>query len=83
MHVHHHMRIVRKVLYILFGFTTFDHLYTRILQSRNSLQEGNIDGARRLGRNAMILSIVSLVGGIIIITAAIIFNWGREYDNPS
>ncbi|XP_046907408.1 proline-rich transmembrane protein 2 [Hypomesus transpacificus] len=46
------------------------------VMSRNSLQEGNIDGARRLGRNAMILSIVSLVGGIIIITAAIIFNWG-------
>ncbi|XP_062309915.1 trafficking regulator of GLUT4 1 isoform X1 [Osmerus eperlanus] len=53
------------------------------VMSRNSLQEGNIDGARRLGRNAMILSIVSLVGGIIIITAAIIFNWGREYDNHS
>lgn len=46
------------------------------VMSRNSLQEGNIDGARRLGRNAMILSIVSLVGGVIIITAAIIFNWG-------
>lgn len=46
------------------------------VMSRHSLQEGNIDGAQRLGRNAMILSIVSLVGGVIIITAAIIINWG-------
>lgn len=35
-----------------------------------------MDGARRLGRNAMILSIVSILGGIAIITATLVFNWG-------
>uniref|UniRef100_A0A673BLD2 Proline-rich transmembrane protein 2 n=1 Tax=Sphaeramia orbicularis TaxID=375764 RepID=A0A673BLD2_9TELE len=35
------------------------------VMSRNSLQQGNIDGARRLGRNAMVLSVVSILGGII------------------
>uniref|UniRef100_A0A3B3ZUN3 Uncharacterized protein n=1 Tax=Periophthalmus magnuspinnatus TaxID=409849 RepID=A0A3B3ZUN3_9GOBI len=48
------------------------------VMSRNSLQQGNVDGARRLGRNAMILSVVSILGGIAIITATIVFNWGRE-----
>lgn len=48
-------------------------------QSRNSLQQGNVDGARRLGRNAKILSIVSLVGGIIIIIVTVVINWGGEY----
>ncbi|XP_023282506.1 tumor suppressor candidate 5 homolog isoform X2 [Seriola lalandi dorsalis] len=46
------------------------------VMSRNSLQQGNIDGARRLGRNAMVLSVVAILGGIAIITAAIILNWG-------
>uniref|UniRef100_A0A3Q3FAF2 Proline-rich transmembrane protein 2 n=1 Tax=Labrus bergylta TaxID=56723 RepID=A0A3Q3FAF2_9LABR len=46
------------------------------VMSRNSLQQGNIDGARRLGRNAMLLSVVSILGGIVIITTAIAFNWG-------
>ncbi|XP_033501315.1 uncharacterized protein LOC117268757 [Epinephelus lanceolatus] len=46
------------------------------VMSRNSLQQGNVDGARRLGRNAMVLSVVSILGGIAIITAAIILNWG-------
>lgn len=44
------------------------------VMSRNSLQQGNVDGARRLGRNAKILSIVSFVGGIIIIATAIAVN---------
>uniref|UniRef100_A0A8D3AVP2 Uncharacterized protein n=1 Tax=Scophthalmus maximus TaxID=52904 RepID=A0A8D3AVP2_SCOMX len=48
------------------------------VMSRNSLQQGNIDGARRLGRNAMILSVVSILGGIGIIAAAIALNWGRK-----
>lgn len=48
------------------------------LQSRNSLQQGNVDGARRLGRNAMVLSVVSILGGIAIITAALVLNWGGE-----
>lgn len=46
------------------------------VMSRNSLQQGNIDGARRLGRNAMVLSVVSILGGIAIIAAAIALNWG-------
>ncbi|XP_016342438.1 tumor suppressor candidate 5 homolog [Sinocyclocheilus anshuiensis] len=46
------------------------------VMSRNSLQQGNMDGARRLGQNAKILSIVSLVGGIVIIIVTIIINWG-------
>uniref|UniRef100_A0A3Q2Q2S1 Proline-rich transmembrane protein 2 n=1 Tax=Fundulus heteroclitus TaxID=8078 RepID=A0A3Q2Q2S1_FUNHE len=50
------------------------------LMSRNSLQQGNVDGARRLGRNALVLSVVSILGGIAIIAAAIAFNWGRKYD---
>lgn len=37
-----------------------------------------MDGARRLGRNAMILSIVSILGGIAAIAATIALNWGRE-----
>uniref|UniRef100_A0A8C1HPN2 Proline-rich transmembrane protein 2 n=1 Tax=Cyprinus carpio carpio TaxID=630221 RepID=A0A8C1HPN2_CYPCA len=46
------------------------------VMSRNSLQQGNVDGARRLGQNAKILSIVSLVGGIVIIVITIVINWG-------
>ncbi|XP_076853067.1 uncharacterized protein LOC143508448 [Brachyhypopomus gauderio] len=46
------------------------------VMSRYSLQQGNVDGARRLGRNAKVLSIVSLVGGVLIISAAIFINWG-------
>ncbi|KAF7654197.1 hypothetical protein LDENG_00072870 [Lucifuga dentata] len=45
------------------------------VMSRNSLQQGNVDGARRLGRNAMVLSVVSILGGIAIIAAAIALNW--------
>uniref|UniRef100_A0A8C7ZY23 Proline-rich transmembrane protein 2 n=1 Tax=Oryzias sinensis TaxID=183150 RepID=A0A8C7ZY23_9TELE len=48
------------------------------VMSRNSLQQGNVDGARRLGRNAMMLSIISIIGGIAIIVAAIALNWGCE-----
>ncbi|XP_019721958.1 proline-rich transmembrane protein 2 [Hippocampus comes] len=44
------------------------------LMSRNSLLQGNVDGARRLGRNAMVLSVVAILGGIAIIVAAIVLN---------
>ncbi|XP_068601920.1 trafficking regulator of GLUT4 1 [Brachionichthys hirsutus] len=37
------------------------------IMSRNNLQVGDIDGARRLGRLARLLSIVSIVLGIVII----------------
>lgn len=50
-----------------------------LAQSRYSMQQGNLDGARRLGRNAKILSIVSIVGGVILIIAAVVINWGCEY----
>ncbi|XP_054615559.1 proline-rich transmembrane protein 2 [Dunckerocampus dactyliophorus] len=46
------------------------------VMSRNSLQQGNMDGARRLGRNAMVLAVVSILGGTAIIAAAIALNWG-------
>uniref|UniRef100_A0A8C0B3T8 Uncharacterized protein n=1 Tax=Buteo japonicus TaxID=224669 RepID=A0A8C0B3T8_9AVES len=36
-------------------------------QSRNSGQQGDMDGARRLGRMARLLSIVSIILGTIII----------------
>ncbi|CAI5693860.1 unnamed protein product [Oreochromis niloticus] len=37
------------------------------IMSRNSLQAGDIDGARRLGKLARLLSIVSIVMGVVII----------------
>ncbi|XP_028312116.1 proline-rich transmembrane protein 2 isoform X2 [Gouania willdenowi] len=46
------------------------------VMSRNSLQQGNVDGARRLGRNAMMLAVFSILGGIAIIAAAVALNWG-------
>ncbi|KAG8431440.1 hypothetical protein GDO86_018724, partial [Hymenochirus boettgeri] len=46
------------------------------LMSRNSLQQGDVDGALRLGRVAKLLSIVALVGGILIITISCVINFG-------
>lgn len=48
-------------------------------QSRNSFQQGDIDGARRLGRVAKLLSVVALVGGVLIIVASCAINFGGEY----
>uniref|UniRef100_A0A3Q3DQW6 Proline-rich transmembrane protein 2 n=1 Tax=Hippocampus comes TaxID=109280 RepID=A0A3Q3DQW6_HIPCM len=50
------------------------------LMSRNSLLQGNVDGARRLGRNAMVLSVVAILGGIAIIAAISCRAWpgGKE-----
>ncbi|CAL8264008.1 unnamed protein product [Arctogadus glacialis] len=42
------------------------------IMSRNSLEQGNLDGAVRLGRVAKLLSVVSLVGGTLIIIACIV-----------
>ncbi|XP_034414340.1 trafficking regulator of GLUT4 1 [Cyclopterus lumpus] len=42
------------------------------VMSKNSLEQGNLDGAVRLGRVAKMLSIVSLVGGTVIIIACIV-----------
>ncbi|KAM8853669.1 LOW QUALITY PROTEIN: trafficking regulator of GLUT4 1 [Synchiropus picturatus] len=41
------------------------------IMSRNSLQAGDVDGARRLGRLARLLSIVSVVLGLVIIVVSI------------
>ncbi|XP_039620814.1 proline-rich transmembrane protein 2-like [Polypterus senegalus] len=46
------------------------------VMSRNSFQQGDVDGARRLGRVAKLLSIVALVGGVLIIAMSCIINWG-------
>ncbi|KAJ8284284.1 hypothetical protein COCON_G00031340 [Conger conger] len=46
------------------------------VMSRNSLEQGNVDGARRLGRVAKLLSVVSLVGGVIIIVCMVC--WGLQ-----
>ncbi|KAK6467662.1 proline-rich transmembrane protein 2 [Huso huso] len=46
------------------------------VMSRNSFQQGDVDGARRLGSVAKLLSIVALVGGIVIIATSCIINWG-------
>ncbi|XP_063074068.1 proline-rich transmembrane protein 2 [Engraulis encrasicolus] len=43
--------------------------FTYSIMSRNSLEQGNVDGARRLGRVAKLLSVVSLIGGVGIIIA--------------
>ncbi|XP_077407111.1 uncharacterized protein prrt2 [Vanacampus margaritifer] len=42
------------------------------IMSKNSLEQGNLDGAVRLGRVAKMLSVVSLVGGTLIIIACIV-----------
>ncbi|XP_035468988.2 trafficking regulator of GLUT4 1 isoform X1 [Scophthalmus maximus] len=42
------------------------------IMSKNSLEQGNLDGAVRLGRVAKMLSMVSLVGGTLIIIACIV-----------
>ncbi|XP_034404999.1 trafficking regulator of GLUT4 1 [Cyclopterus lumpus] len=44
------------------------------IMSRNSLQVGDIDGARRLGRLARLLSIVSIGLGVVIIVVFVSFS---------
>lgn len=46
---------------------TTDLLGPALVQSRNSLQAGDVDGARRLGRLARLLSIISIVLGVVVI----------------
>lgn len=41
------------------------------IMSRNSLQSGDIDGAKRLGRLARLLSIVAMVLGVLVIILVI------------
>lgn len=42
------------------------------IMSKNSLEQGNLDGAVRLGRVAKMLAMVSLIGGTVIIIACIV-----------
>ncbi|KAM8962474.1 proline-rich transmembrane protein 2 [Pelodytes ibericus] len=48
------------------------------IMSRNSLQQGDVDGALRLGRVAKLLSIVALVGGVLIIVVSCVINYGSK-----
>lgn len=48
------------------------------LQSRSSVQQGDLDGARRLGRLARMLSITFIIMGIIIIIVATTVNFTGE-----
>ncbi|XP_069082374.1 trafficking regulator of GLUT4 1-like [Pleurodeles waltl] len=45
------------------------------IMSRNSLQQGDADGARRLGRMARLLSVVSIVLGLVIIVLYCVLNF--------
>ncbi|KAJ8392155.1 hypothetical protein AAFF_G00079610 [Aldrovandia affinis] len=48
------------------------------IMSRNSLQQGDVDGAKRLGRLARLLSIVSIILGLLIIivyTVVTVMGW--------
>lgn len=45
------------------------------IMSRNSLQQGDADGARRLGRMARLLSVVSIVLGLLIIVLYCVLNF--------
>lgn len=49
-----------------------------LLQSRNSLQVGDIDGARRLGRLARLLSIISIVLGVVVIIVYVSVSGNRN-----
>lgn len=51
---------------------------TLSLQSRSSVQQGDMDGARRLGRLARLLSITFIIMGIIIIIVAVTVNFAGE-----
>uniref|UniRef100_G1T498 Proline-rich transmembrane protein 2 n=1 Tax=Oryctolagus cuniculus TaxID=9986 RepID=G1T498_RABIT len=50
------------------------------VMSRNSLQQGDVDGAQRLGRVAKLLSVVALVGGVLIIIASCVINLGGDFS---
>ncbi|XP_033037830.1 trafficking regulator of GLUT4 1 [Trachypithecus francoisi] len=45
------------------------------IMSRSSMQQGNVDGARRLGRLARLLSITLIFMGLVIIMVAVIVNF--------
>ena len=48
------------------------------LQSRSSVQQGDLDGARRLGRLAGMLSVTFIIMGVVIIIVAVTVNFAGE-----
>lgn len=48
------------------------------IMSRSSVQQGDLDGARRLGRLARMLSITFIVMGIVIILVAVTVNFAVQ-----
>lgn len=54
---------------------------TLSLQSRSSVQQGDLDGARRLGRLARMLSIAFIIIGIVIIIVAMTVNFAGEVQS--
>nr|XP_012596008.1 tumor suppressor candidate 5 [Microcebus murinus] len=48
------------------------------IMSRSSVQQGDLDGARRLGRLARLLSITFIIMGIIIIIVAVTVNFAVQ-----
>ncbi|KAK7830101.1 hypothetical protein U0070_003556 [Myodes glareolus] len=53
------------------------------IMSRSSVQQGDMDGARRLGRLARLLSITFIILGIVIIIVAVTVNftaWGTNLE---
>ncbi|XP_006734601.1 trafficking regulator of GLUT4 1 [Leptonychotes weddellii] len=55
------------------------------IMSRSSVQQGDLDGARRLGHLARLLSITFIIMGIIIIIVAVTVNFtgGQDGDIPA
>ncbi|KAI4880244.1 hypothetical protein NFI96_034036 [Prochilodus magdalenae] len=51
--------------------------------SRNSFQQGDVDGARRLGRLARLLSIVAIILGLLMVTVyAVVSGLGNGRASP-
>lgn len=58
-----------------------DTLSFVLLQSRNSLQQGDMDGARRLGRLARLLSCVAIIVGILSIIIYVVIAGMSHYKH--
>lgn len=69
------MLLVRDEIF----FFSILHLSVFFIQSRNSLQQGDIDGARRLGRLARLLSIVAIVLGLVAIIVYTVVTGNTRY----
>lgn len=54
------------------------HLFLCVSQSQNSYNEGDYEGARRLGRNAKWVGIASIIIGLIIIVISFVVHFTRK-----